>query len=117
MPIRLLNKIGLCLVVVTLLFGTACFSARQSPAEKTGQKDSMPQNDINEVLRKHDQSLMAISGVAGVYVGLLPDGKTPCLKIIVVKKAEELKKKIPQSIEGYPVILEESDVIRPLTRR
>ena len=75
----------------------------------------MPRNDINEVLRKHDQSLMAIPGVAGIYVGMLPDGKTPCLKVIVVKKAAELKEKIPQSLEGYPVILEESDAIRPLT--
>ncbi|HEV2842154.1 MAG TPA: hypothetical protein VGW39_12585 [Chthoniobacterales bacterium] len=38
-----------------------------------------PQRDINAVLRDHDTELLAIPGVVGVYVGLLEDGKTPCL--------------------------------------
>jgi len=33
---------------------------------------------------------------------------------MVVKETEELKRRIPKSIEGYPVIIEESGVIRPL---
>ena len=57
---------------------------------------------------------MAIPGVTGIYAGLLPDDKTPCLKVMVVKITEELKKQIPQSLEGYPVVLEESGIIRPL---
>lgn len=115
MRIRWWDKIGLCLVAASLPFFTACPATRQSPAEKAGRKESMPRNDINEVLRKHDQSLMTIPGVTGIYVGLLPDDKTPCLKVMVVRITEELKKQIPQSLEGYPVIIEESGVIRPLT--
>lgn len=114
MRFKLLHKIGFCLVVGALLLSAACPSTRQIPAEKAGQKESMPRNDINEVLRNHDQALMALPGVAGVYVGLLPDDKTPCLKVMVIKNTEELKKKIPKSLEGYPVIIEESGVIRPL---
>jgi len=36
-----------------------------------------PKRDINAVLRDHDKELMAIPNVAGVYVGVLGDGKTP----------------------------------------
>jgi hypothetical protein len=76
----------------------------------------MSRKDINAVLRDHDKDLLAIPGVVGVYVGLLPDDKTPCLKVMVVKETEELRKKIPKFIEGYPVLVEESGVIRPLKR-
>jgi hypothetical protein len=77
----------------------------------------MTQKDINAVLRDHDKELMAIPGVVGVYVGLMPDDKTPCLKVMVVKKTEELEKKIPKTLEGYTVLLEESGVIRPLPEK
>jgi hypothetical protein len=76
----------------------------------------MIRRDINAVLRDHDKDLLAIPGVVGVYVGLLPDDKTSCLKVMVVKETEELRKKIPKFIEGYPVLVEESGVIRPLKR-
>ena len=74
----------------------------------------MTRKDINDVLRAHDQELMAIPGVVGVYVGLLPDDKTSCLVVMVVKVTKDLRKKIPESIEGYLVLLEESGIIRPL---
>jgi hypothetical protein len=77
----------------------------------------MIRKDINTVLKEHDKELLVIPGVVGVYVGLLPDDKTPCLKVMVVKETEDLKRLIPKSIEGYPVLIEESGAIRPLIGR
>ena len=74
----------------------------------------MTPKDINDVLKEHQEELMTLPGVAGIYVGLLPDNKTLCLKVLVVKETEDLKKKIPTSLDGYPVVIEESGVIRPL---
>jgi hypothetical protein len=74
----------------------------------------MTRKDINAVLRDHDKDLLSIPGVVGVFVGLLSDDKTPCLKVIVVKETEDLRRRIPDFIEGYPVLIEESGVIRPL---
>ena len=91
-----------------------CAVPRQGPVVQTNQQESMPRKDINSVLRDHDKELMAIPGVVGVYVGLMPDDETPCLKVMVVKESEELKKKIPKTLEGYTVMIEESGVIRPL---
>ncbi len=88
----------------------------RSTVNQTGQQKPMTRKDINAVLRDHDKELLAIPGVVGVYVGLLPDDKTACLKVMVVKETEDLKKRIPKSIEGYPVLIEESGVIRPLER-
>ena len=72
----------------------------------------MTRKDINTVLKDHDKELLDIPGVVGVYIGLLPDDTTLCLKVMVIKETEELKRMIPQSIEGYPVLIEESGVIR-----
>jgi len=110
-------KIGLCAVLSLIWLSIACSAAMRSPVNQTGQKESMTRKDINTVLKDHDKELLAIPGVVGVYVGLLPDDKTPCLKVMVVKETEDLKRRIPKSIEGYPVLIEESGVIRPLKGR
>jgi hypothetical protein len=97
------------------LIMVGCPAPRQSPVVQTKQQESMPRKDINAVLRNHDKELIAIPDVVGVYVGLMPDGKTTCLKVMVVKDSEELKKRIPKTLEGYPVLIEESGVVRPLS--
>lgn len=74
----------------------------------------MALRDINAVLSDHDDALMAIEGVVGVAVGLLEDGKTLCIKVLVVRETPELARRIPSSLEGYPVVVEETGVIRPL---
>ena len=109
-----MHKIGLCPVLTVILLSIACSTALRSPVNQTGQQESMTRKDINAVLKDHDKELLAIPGVVGVYVGLLPDDKTPCLKVMVVKETEDLTRKIPKTIEGYPVRIEESGVIRPL---
>ena len=70
--------------------------------------------DINAVLRDHDKQLLAIPGVVGVYVAVLEDGKTPCLKVMLARKTPESERDLPKSIEGYPVISEVTGEIRPL---
>lgn len=74
----------------------------------------MPKRDINAVLADHDEKLMAIPGVVGVYVGLLKDGKTPCLTVMAAQKTPELVRQIPGTLEGHPVVVEETGIIRPL---
>ena len=77
----------------------------------------MPQRDIDAVLRAHDKELLAIPGVVGVYVGLLADQKTPCLRVMVMKKTKDLEQAIPKLLEGYPVELDETGVIRPMQQQ
>jgi hypothetical protein len=89
------------------------------PALVIGCGDNMAQNnspsprrDINTVLADHQKELMTVPGVVGFYVGVLEDGKTPCLKVML---AEQTKGRvIPREIEGYPVVTEVTGKIRPL---
>ena len=99
----------ICSVVfVGLAFTTVCqenMAQNNSPGSK---------RDINAVLRDHDKELLAIPGVVGVYVAVLEDGKTPCLKVMLARKTPETDRDIPKSIEGYPVVSEVTGEIRPL---
>jgi hypothetical protein len=73
-----------------------------------------PRRDINAVLAAHDRQLLDLPAVVGVYVGVLADGKTPCLKVMLARPTPETERKIPPNIEGYPVVIEISGEIRPL---
>ena len=75
-----------------------------------------PSRDIDSVLRAHDKELLAIPGVVGVYVGVLDDGKTPCLKVMLAEKSSETERAIPKMIEGFPVVVEVTGQIRPLDK-
>ncbi len=105
------------LILFSFLMMTGC---RRNPGGQPAQpakSGAYPVRDINDVLRDHDKELMAIPGVVGVYVGIMPDGKTVCLKVLAAKKTPELEKKVPKTLEGYPVIVEESGVIRPMKKK
>ena len=73
-----------------------------------------PKRDINAVLAAHDRQLLELPAVVGVYVCVLADGKTPCLKVMLARSNPEPERKIPREIEGYPVVTEISGEIRPL---
>ena len=77
-------------------------------------ESSAPRRDINAVLAAHDRQLLDLPAVVGVYVDVLPDGKTPCLKVMLARPTPETERKIPRTIEGYPVVTEISGEIRPL---
>ena len=69
--------------------------------------------DIDSVMIENTDSLMKLPGVVGVYRGELED-RTPCIKVMVVKKTKELEARIPKKLDGYPVVTEETGEIRPL---
>ena len=76
---------------------------------------SNPRRDINAVLADHDRELLALPGVVGVYVGLLKDNRTPCLKVMLKQENPDVERSIPRSLEGHPVVTEVTGEIRPLT--
>jgi hypothetical protein len=73
-----------------------------------------PARDINAVLRAHDQEFLKLPGVVGVYVGLLPDNKTQCLKVMLAQSNPKTEQALPRKLEGYPVIIEITGEIRPM---
>ena len=56
---------------------------------------------IEQVLREHTESLMALPGVVGTAQALCSG--EPCIRVFVAEATEELLKQIPEELEGYPV--------------
>jgi len=104
------HKVAVFVAVAAFSLGLAIGCSRPMP----GQSPSTPLRDINAVLADHDKELLAIPGVVGVYVGLLSDEKTPCLKIMLSRSDADLKRRIPPRLEGYQVVTEVTGEIRPL---
>jgi hypothetical protein len=64
----------------------------------------MTEKSIQEVFQEHSAELMALPGVIGTAIGHIKD--KPCIKVFTRKETVELKKKMPEQLEGYPVSLE-----------
>lgn len=73
---------------------------------------SMTERTIEQVQEEHTDEWMAIPGVEGTAIGLF-EGK-PCIKIFTSSKPQEVRAKIPSTVEGYPVIIEETGAFRAL---
>lgn len=107
-----MKQLVLSLFVFCLLIG--CKSAVED--NQQNKKKNMQQNrPIEQVMKDHSDEIMAVPGVQGFYMGELDSTKL-CITVMVDKKTEENQKKIPKEIEGYPVVIEETGKIRPLTK-
>ena len=88
---------------------TGCSYTGPSGLEK-GQ--TMPERTIEQVQEEHTDAWMAMPGVVGTAIGL-SEGK-PCIRIFTSSKPQQLRDKIPSTVEGYPVIIEETGEFRAL---
>ena len=102
-----LVRAGIAVALCLGLVSGCCHNMNRHPA-------STPLRDINAVLADHDKELLAIPGVVGVYIGLLSDHKTSCLKVMLARNDPALKSRIPRKLEGYQVVTEVTGKIRPL---
>jgi hypothetical protein len=65
--------------------------------------------DIAQVLDQHQDRLMAVSGVTGVGIG--ERNSKSAIVIMVRQLTPDLKARLPQVIEGHPVVIEQSGEI------
>ena len=79
-------------------------------SDKEGEKQVT--KSIEEALRDHTEELMSLPGVTGTAQGLCDD--EPCIKVYVIKQTPELDEKIPDTLEGYKVVVEEIGEIKAL---
>lgn len=104
---RLLAAVALA-VTLDACMATGCRNA--SNTESTSQTEM--KQPIEVVLARHAPTLMKIEGVVGVAQGLTEDGED-CLKVLVVADTPELRRQIPTTLEGYPVVLRPTGELEP----
>jgi hypothetical protein len=74
----------------------------------------VPVKTIEQILQDRTDEWMAIPGVVGTAIGM-SEGD-PCIRIFTSSKTEEVRAKIPSTVEGYPVIVEGTGIFRALDR-
>ncbi|MGA1790562.1 MAG: hypothetical protein ACMUIM_03675 [bacterium] len=74
----------------------------------------MPLKTIEQVLKERTDEWMAIPGVEGTAIGMA--GDKPCIRIFVSSRREQVQDQIPSTVEGYPVIVEETGIFRALNQ-
>lgn len=99
-------RIAIALVVWAAL-GVSCSRRRGAP--QSGDSN-VARRTIEQVQNAHTDALMKLPGVVGTAIGLCAG--TPCIKVLVVRATPELRKAIPDSLEGYRVALDETGVMR-----
>ena len=107
------------LLLMTLLISAMTLASGvtgyvRSSAADHGEGQTMPTKPIKATLKAHTDALMAIPGVVGVGQGLL--GDTPCIKVFVVEKTSALQQQIPQVLDGHPVVIEQTGVMKALPK-
>ena len=93
------------LLVAFTAIGAACSSRAADESDSMSMRPS-----IEAVQRAHTDSLMRIPGVVGTAIGLCDE--SPCIKVLVVRATPELRKAIPDTIDGYRVVLDETGTVR-----
>lgn len=96
---------GLTLVVVIVALAGCPSDMKKKEQEKI--------THLSKVLDRHKDDLLKIEGVVGTYIGL-DENDQICIKIMVLKKTAELEKRLPKTLEGQRVVIEETGEIIPL---
>ena len=96
----------LALALLVPVLAAACRPRGNEPAVT-------PARPLTEVLAAHTPGWMAIPGVVGTAESRLPDGR-PCILVLVTRLTPELEQRIPASVEGWPVRIEESGEIHAM---
>lgn len=98
------------MVALTGPGGVLGCSARPKPDHRGALV--MPNPTIEQVLDAHTHEWMSLSGVVGTGIGEF-EGR-PCIKVFLAGETPGLAGKIPSTLEGYRVILEQTGEFRPL---
>jgi hypothetical protein len=80
------------------------------PGGSRREQGPMPRQTIADVLAEHNDRLLSVPDVVGVAEGRC--GGRPCIKVFVKTKTDGILRKIPSSIGGYPVSIEDTGEFR-----
>jgi hypothetical protein len=103
-------------VVIDSASGTADSVATTTPAPDTSRRERPPAvtkapKTIEAVLAEHSDSIMAVPGVLGTAVGRC--NNAPCIRVLVGRVNDEIRRRVPHTLEGYPVHIDVTGTIVP----
>jgi hypothetical protein len=95
-------------IIVGALVAVGSLDCRNGPP-KSEPVEYMTIKTIQQVQEEHTDEWLAIPGVVGTAVGQC-EGK-PCILVLTAANTEQVRQKIPSTVEGYPVVVQYSGEI------
>jgi hypothetical protein len=77
-----------------------------------GKADDMAQRSIEEVQKENAPGWLSIEGVVGTAIGSSESAKV--IHVYVSERTPQIDEAIPDTVEGYPVVIIESGEMRAL---
>jgi len=93
--------------VLLVLCGLDC---RRAEIVQPQKGIAMPEKTIEQVQQECTDAWMAIPGVIGTAIGQR-EGK-PCILVLTASNTVQVRRKIPSTVEGYPVVVQYTGEIR-----
>jgi hypothetical protein len=75
-----------------------------------GTEEDMSDKTIEQVLGEKTGHWLTIDRVVGVAIGMLDD--KPCIRILVASEPEQVRRQIPENVEGYPVVIDVTGTLK-----
>ena len=72
----------------------------------------MPERTIEQVQEEHTDEWMALPGVEGTAIGLFKD--QPCIMVLSSVAPQHLRSKIPETLNGYQVVIQQTGAFQAL---
>lgn len=85
---------------------------KQEARQSSCRESNTPNDTIESVLNMRRRRLMSLPGVVGVARGEC-EGK-PCIKVYVSRRTDDVLKRLPSRLDGFPVSVEETGEFRAL---
>ena len=79
---------------------------------KRDQPGQMHRKTIEQVQQEHTDAWMAVPGVVGTGIGQCQG--EPCILIFMTSNCEKARRRIPFTVDGYPVVIQHTGEIRAL---
>lgn len=86
--------------------------ACQVEGEVTSSAGATPTPSIQAVKRAHEEAFLAMPGVVSVGLGLDAGGQ-PAIVVGLDRPRPETSARLPQTLEGYPVVVTVVGTLRP----
>jgi hypothetical protein len=98
--------LGFCIAITIGCLG----GCTDKKSKQLGTGENMSGKTIEQVLGENTGRWLKIDLVVGVAIGMLED--KPCIRILVGSDPDQVRKQIPENVEGYAVVIEETGTLK-----
>lgn len=106
--------ISLSRAVIFVIVFAVSFIGCMGKTAYNGDISLMHKGTIEDALKELNRKLLALPEVVGTAQSLCDSN--PCIRVYIIKISPEVVRQIPNMIDGYPVIIEETGEIHTLPK-